>query len=453
MTAPAAHRRIAFITHYAELYGANLSLLNLIEGLGASCICSHVICPDDGDLLGALAGRGIPAARLPFEWCVSTRRTAAGAAERLVRNVRNLRPIAAQIARWNADLVYSNSSVFSIGALAAAELELPHVWHIREFGDRDYDLKPDFGARMARLAFGTADVAIFVSGALRRAKLGAAGRANAHVVYNGVARESVFDDRRREAEALRGRSGPFTFALVGRFRASKGQAVAIRAFARVAARFPDSRLLLVGGAGGTGDQGYFDSCRALAGELALTDRIEFWGYIPDPERAFLTADVALMCSPNEAMGRVTVEAMSACRPVIGYDAGGTSELIDPGRTGLLYRGGADALAECMATYAAAPELAQLHGEAGWIAARRRHSTEAYAAQIHRILQGGAVSRRRRSPLLKHAVAEGAHQRPPTGLGEVIPLHFKPLQMTEVRPGQDLGASIGEAAPLQSQMAQ
>ena len=32
--APAAGRRVAFITHYAELYGANLSLLNLIEGLG-----------------------------------------------------------------------------------------------------------------------------------------------------------------------------------------------------------------------------------------------------------------------------------------------------------------------------------------------------------------------------------------------------------------------------------
>ena len=175
--------------------------------------------------------------------------------------------------------------------------------------------------------------------------------------------------------------------LVGRFRESKGQAVAIRAFTQVAARHPAARLLLVGGAGQTGDQDYFDRCRALASELAVADRIEFWGYIPDPERAFLEADVALMCSRNEAMGRVTAEAMSACRPVIGFDSGGTSELIDPERTGLLYRGGADALAACMARYAEAPELAWQHGEAAWHVARRRHSTEAYAAQIYEVLRG------------------------------------------------------------------
>jgi glycosyltransferase involved in cell wall biosynthesis len=119
----------------------------------------------------------------------------------------------------------------------------------------------------------------------------------------------------------------------------------------------------------------------------VADRVEFWGYIPDPGRAFLEADVALMCSRNEAMGRVTAEAMSTCRPVIGFDSGGTSELIDPGRTGLLYRGGPDALAACMARYLAAPELAWQHGQVGWHDARRRHSTEAYAAQIHEVLRG------------------------------------------------------------------
>src|SRR5581483_2676796 len=142
---PAADtRRIAFITHYSELYGANLSLINLIEGLGRYGVHSHVICPEPGDLLGALSRRGIPAAVLPFEWWVTTRRSVAGAADRLCRNVRHLRRLTAQLTRWNADLVYSNSSVFAVGALAAAELGLPHVWHVREFGRLDYDLRPDF---------------------------------------------------------------------------------------------------------------------------------------------------------------------------------------------------------------------------------------------------------------------------------------------------------------------
>jgi glycosyltransferase involved in cell wall biosynthesis len=298
-----------------------------------------------------------------------------------------LHPLAAQIARWESDLVYSNSSVFAIGALAAAELGLPHVWHCREFGGRDYGLWPDVGSRLFRLALRTADATVFVSRALQRALMGRTTPARAHVIYNGVALEAVFDERRRAAEALRTRTQTVTFVLVGRFRESKGQAVAIQAFAQLAAQFPSARLILVGDAGQTGEQDYFVRCRALAAELAAADRIEFWGYIPDPERAFLEADVALMCSRNEAMGRVTAEAMSACRPVIGLGSGGTSELIDPERTGLLYSGGPDALAACMARYLAEPELAWRHGKAAWDEARRRHSTEAYAAQIYSVLCG------------------------------------------------------------------
>jgi glycosyltransferase involved in cell wall biosynthesis len=379
--------RVAFITHYTELYGANLSLLNLIDGLGQYGVHAHVICPEGGDLLGVLARRGVPAAVLPFEWWVSPHRILLGTATRLVRNIRRLRPLATQINRWGCDLVYSNSSVFAVGAMAAAELELPHVWHLREFGRRDYDLWPDFGARLARLGFRTADAIVCVSHALRRVLLGRNPPAHSRVVYNGVAREAEFDARRQAAEAVQGRRQPFTFVLVGRFRESKGQAVAIQAFAKVAASFPDVRLLLVGGAGQTGDSEYFDRCRTLAAAMRVTDRVEFWGYIPDPERAFLAADAALMCSRNEAMGRVTAEAMSACRPVIGFDNGGTSELIDHGRTGLLYRGGAGALAECMTRYVTDPDLARRHGEAGWHVARRRHTTEVYVAQIHEVLNG------------------------------------------------------------------
>ena len=50
--------RVAFISHYSELYGANLSLLNLIEGLGAHGVQAHVICPEEGDLLAVLSARG-----------------------------------------------------------------------------------------------------------------------------------------------------------------------------------------------------------------------------------------------------------------------------------------------------------------------------------------------------------------------------------------------------------
>jgi glycosyltransferase involved in cell wall biosynthesis len=379
--------RITFFTHYTELYGANLSMLALIDGLGRYGIRAHVICPDQGDLLPALSQRNIPFAQFPFEWWVSTQRTLWGAAKRFYRNCQLLHAINTQIVRWQTDLVYSNSSVFAIGAMASSSLHLPHIWHLREFGNRDYNLWPDLGAWLSRRIFRTAAARVFVSKALKQAFLGNTTPKNTYVIYNGVASVAVFEERRRSAEQLRGRRQPFTFVLVGRFRNSKGQAVAIDAFSIVARRFPEVRLILVGDAGNTGEQGYYDRCRTRVGELALGDRVEFWGYIPDPERAFLAADAALMCSQNEAMGRVTVEAMSACRPVIGNDSGGTSELIDHGRTGLLYRGTAVDLAECMTRYIQSPELARQHGEAGWQVASIRNSTETYSAHVYDVIAG------------------------------------------------------------------
>ena len=390
--------RIAFLTHYTELYGANLSLVNLIDGLRRYGHIPTVICPDRGDLLNALASRGVPAAIFPFAWWCSPRPTAHGAAKRFLTNLRLLPEIVRQLGNWKTELVYSNSSVFCVGALAAARLGLPHVWHLREFGDRDYDLFPDAPKPVVRRAILSADATIFVSHALKHAFLGNRNPKTAHVIYNGVASESVFDERRRLANSLRERRQPFTFVLVGRFRESKGQAVAIRAFAQLAERHRDVRLLLVGGAGATGQQDYFELCRELVKFLGLADRVEFWGYIPDPERAFLAADVALMCSAIEAMGRVTVEAMSACRPVIGFDGGGTTELIENGQTGLLYRGGAEALAESMERYVNAPDLARTHGESAWQIARARHATEIYASQIHERLRECEGERRGICPM-------------------------------------------------------
>ncbi len=299
------------------------------------------------------------------------------AAKRFLFNLRRLPKIIQQLQEWKTDLVYSNSSVFCVGALAAARLGLPHVWHIREFGARDYDLHPDVGKSIFRRTLLTADATVFVSQALKNAVLGKRKPPSVHVVYNGVAAEAVFDERRRKAESLRDRRQPFTFVLVGRFRTSKGQDSAIRAFAQIAQRHRDTRLLLVGGAGHTGDQEYFTRCRELVHTLGLSERVEFWGYVPEPERAYLAADAALMCSSNEAMGRVTVEAMSACRPVIGFASGGTPELIENDHTGLLYSGGADTLAEKMEMYVKAPGLARSHGKAAWQVAR--------AAPFHRSL--------------------------------------------------------------------
>ena len=54
----------------------------------------------------------------------------------------------------------------------------------------------------------------------------------------------------------------------------------------------------------------------------------------------------LVCSKAEAFGRVTAEAMAAGCPVVGRASGGTLELMEQ-KTGLLFSGGFEQLAQCM----------------------------------------------------------------------------------------------------------
>jgi len=264
--------------------------------------------------------------------------------------------------------------------MAASILGLPHVWHLREFVDLDYGLRYDWGRRVFRRFLRRAEATISISQAVRSYHLGGAESSRAYVIYNGVAFSSEFEDLYRRANFLIAENSdrPFTFVIPGLIHPAKSQEVAIRALSLLAKENPEVRLLIVG----DGDD---RSLRNLTEELGITSKVEFWGYIEDPFRAYLASDAVLMCSRYEAMGRVTVEAMAACRPVIGYDQAGTSEIVQHEHTGLLYRGGAEALAECMRRLVEDPSWARQLGINGWRLAREKYTIEAYAERVYQVL--------------------------------------------------------------------
>lgn len=385
--------RVAFITHYTSLYGANRSLLDLIDGLRSYGVSSYVVSPEEGDVTAALQDRGVPVAIMPIIRWMSERPASSGllrrayryvrwqrnVLERLYRNFRVLPVLVQQLRLWDVDVIYTNSSVIPIGALAAKWLRSPHVWHLREFGDLDFGLYPDWGASIFRHVMGSADAFIAISEAVRSHLLNGMANERVHVIYNGVAWEADFDRLYDLAQGKSSRQEPYTFALVGRIHPSKGQETAIRALAITTDRFPDARLLMVGG-------GDTRQLKRIANELGVAGNVEFWGYVQDPYKAYLAADAVLMCSINEAMGRVTAEAMAACRPVIGYDSAGTAEVIEHEQTGLLYRGGPGSLATCMMRFIERPEWARQLGTNGWHVAHEKYSIEVHSESVYQVLR-------------------------------------------------------------------
>ncbi len=124
-------------------------------------------------------------------------------------------------------------------------------------------------------------------------------------------------------------------------------------------RVPEAELHVVG------DGPLRGSAERLAGELGLGESVRFLGHREDVPELLAHAECALLASDYEGCPLSVVEAMAASVPVVATAAGGTAELVTPGRTGTLApRGDADALAAALEDVLADPARAAELGAEG-----------------------------------------------------------------------------------------
>jgi glycosyltransferase involved in cell wall biosynthesis len=89
--------------------------------------------------------------------------------------------------------------------------------------------------------------------------------------------------------------------------------------------------------------------RTLAAREGVGDRLHLPGWRSDTSALLAAADLLVCPSRHEPLGNVVIEAWSAGRPVVAAAADGPSELITPGKDGMLVaRESADALADAIA---------------------------------------------------------------------------------------------------------
>ncbi len=147
-----------------------------------------------------------------------------------------------------------------------------------------------------------------------------------HIVplHNGIdtaQREPRLLSRSAARQQLGLAENEFVFGNVGRLHDDKDQPTIIRAFASIAARHPQAKLLLVGK--GKREADY----RALIDQLQLQGRAVLTGALPDAPTLFPAFDVYVSASDREPFGIVLTEAMLARLPVISTDCGGAPEVL------------------------------------------------------------------------------------------------------------------------------
>jgi glycosyltransferase involved in cell wall biosynthesis len=123
--------------------------------------------------------------------------------------------------------------------------------------------------------------------------------------------------------------------MIGSIGGDKNQLDAVESVRRASGHTAKPIRLDIVGDGSTDDVA--DLLGAIR-KANLSDIVTFHGHKNDVGPLLSDSDALLMCSRNEAFGRVTVEALQAGVPVIGYDCGGTSELLSSPRSGGLLVG-------------------------------------------------------------------------------------------------------------------
>jgi glycosyltransferase involved in cell wall biosynthesis len=172
--------------------------------------------------------------------------------------------------------------------------------------------------------------------------------AKVEVVYNAVDPErfavAASPDPREQLGGSEGRPLVLTAA---RLDPQKGHPALLEAATRV----PEAIFVLAG------EGPRRERLEELAGELGIADRVRFLGRREDVPRLLAACDVFALPSLYEGSSLAVLEAMASGTPVVGSAVGGTDELIEDGRTGLLVPpGDPGALAAALRRLLANPEL-------------------------------------------------------------------------------------------------
>ncbi|MGL5454145.1 MAG: glycosyltransferase family 4 protein [Enterobacterales bacterium] len=229
----------------------------------------------------------------------------------------------------DVDLVYVNTSDNYMGLLISIFLRKKTIFHIREFGVEDQNQKhviTDFFYYWLVNKFSSK--VIVISDALKEKIEQRIDNNKLCLVYDDVNASSTKLAKKTNENA-------HTFVIVGTLCEGKGQYLAIKAFHTLINDGYDAYLRIIG----ADDNLYADYLKRVVTDCGLDNRVEFTGFIDEPNTVKFQQDICLVPSLSEAFGRVTIESMASGMVVIASDSGASKELIKEGVNGFLFTSG------------------------------------------------------------------------------------------------------------------
>ena len=299
--------------------GATVSLLNTLIGLKNRGVDIVVAVPQKGYLTSILENEKIKYYIIPAPfWALPNIYRITDLIKFPVRLLKlfyneingynNLKSLVYQL---KPDIIHTNVSVIDLGYKIAKRYNIPHIWHIREYGDIDFNIHSLYGKKRLRKHLDDSYSICITNDLKRYFKLSSSTR----VIYNGI-EEKEIEQTPKENKII----------YVGRLTEEKGATEIVRNFCEFCKINSDYSLDLIG----SYEQEYGNYLKEIVRVNKLQDRVFFIGHIEDVYSRMQKAKAIVVASKCEGFGRITAEAMLNNCLVIGKNTGGTKEQFDNG---------------------------------------------------------------------------------------------------------------------------
>lgn len=333
-------KTILYVHSSDEMYGADVILLQLIEGLDKKRYRPIVVIPTDiiyqGRLTQALIEKNVKTIHLKTAILRRKYFTPQGIIYFFGRLFISTVSILRIIRRESVDIVHSNTSAVIPGALAAWLARKRHVWHIHEIIIYPHFLWRFTSWILPRLS----DKVVAVSGPTRDhlCEGDQLNKSKAIVIHNGIdlAKIEVGKGKGLHVRQEWGIStDQILVGMVGRVSNWKGQDYFLKVAHLVDQVHPEARYALVGGTF-PGQEELIDKIKAMTKELGLEQKVTINDFRPDIPAVLDAYDVFVLPSTlPDPFPTVVLEAMAAGKPVVANAHGGCVEMVDHEKTGFL----------------------------------------------------------------------------------------------------------------------
>ena len=307
--------------------GDTKSFMNMLKGLMAKGINPIVIVPDKDGIYQELVSMQIPTYVVTFRMhTFPDARSLSGyllwpfrLVARIVANKRAATKITKFLSDKKIDIIHSNVSLLTIGYQAAKHFHKPHVFHIREYVDKDFHMHyiPTHRHLERRLQ-SDSTYSICITKDIQRHH-GLESSSRSRVIYNGI---------KPRTEQIPSVQKKKYLLFAGRIEPAKGVYELLESYAHYIRLVKEPLPLYIAGA--PTQSHYFAKLNQFIVHHCISNLVTFLGDRQDIEMLMQEATAIVIPSRFEAFGRCMAEAMFNGCLVIGKNTGGSKEQMDNG---------------------------------------------------------------------------------------------------------------------------